>query len=139
MPWPPGSSSPTGNMSESASIALQILLSMQDPTTGATLIQFLTSAMSSVSATPASVCVTGHSLGAALSSVLALYLRTTQSTWDPNSASIVTTITFAGPTAGDAGFAPTFDSAFAYSGTSQLSFWTLPGSYADVVRTSLDI
>lgn len=157
MPWPPGAtgSDIVGNISESTNIGLTILLNMTDPTTGDTLLQFLTNEMTNLTnginstpptaSAPASICFTGHSLGAALASTLALYMRDNQSTWDPNSQSIVTTINFAGPTAGDQDFATYFDQQFTYTGTSPLSYWVSPTdnsgsySYADCIRTTLDI
>lgn len=144
MPWPLGSSSSSavGNISESTSIAVTTLLGMQDGTTGETLFEFLTSQMSSLPVANAGICFTGHSLGAVLSSVLALYARDNQSTWDPDSKAIVTTINFAGPTAGDSNFAAYFNKQFAYTGDSSLPYWQSPGgvtSYADCVRNSLDV
>ena len=145
MPWPIGATGTdvVGNISESTNIGLNILLNLQDPTTSATLQQFLTTTMANVTNTPASVCFTGHSLGGALASTLALYMLNNQSSWDPSSASIVTTITFAAPTQGDDDFAGYFNQQFGYTGTSPLSYWVPPSttspSYADCVRTSLDI
>lgn len=145
LPWPLGAtgSGVVGQISESTSIGLTVLLSMQDGETGQTLLQYLTEKIHHAGSKTVSVCCTGHSLGAALSSTLALYLRDNQSTWDPASNAIVTTINFAGPTAGDADFAAYFDQQFSYTGTSPLSFWesptSSPNSYADCVRTSLDI
>lgn len=157
IPWPPGSSSTgtAGNISESTSIGLAALLNMTDPTSGATLLQFLTNEMTVLTnginsnpptmSGPASVCFTGHSLGATLASTLALYVLDNQATWDPSSNAIVTTINFAGPTAGDQAFATYFDQQFTYTGTSPLSYWVSPTdndgsySYADCVRTSFDM
>jgi hypothetical protein len=145
MPWPPGASGSdvVGQISESTNIGLTALLNMQDGETGQTLLQYLTQKIHHAGSKAVSVCCAGHSLGAALSSTLALYLRDNQSTWDPDSNAIVTTINFAGPSAGDADFAAYFDQQFSYTGTSPLSFWdsptTSPNSYADCVRTSLDI
>lgn len=144
MPWPLGASgaSVVGNISESTSIGITTLINMQDPATGLTLLQFLTSEMNNLPVPMASICFTGHSLGATLSSVLALYARENQSTWDPNSKAIVTAINFAGPTAGDNDFAAYFNNQFAYTGASPLSYWTSPDgltSYADCVRNSQDV
>ena len=157
MPWPPGASGSNvvGHISESTSIDLAVLLNMTDPTTGDTLLQFLTNEMTNLTnginsnpptaSAQASICFTGHSLGATLASTLALYMRDNQSTWDPHSQSIITTINFAGPTAGDQDFATYFDQQFTYTGTSPLSYWVSPTnnsgsySYADCIRTSLDI
>lgn len=141
VPW---SGASNANISESTSIGLTALLAMQDPNAG-TLVDFLSKVMSASGAPQAGVCVTGHSLGATLASTLALYLRDCQQLWDPNGLATVTTINFAGPTAGDAGFAAWFDSQFAYT-ESALPYWVSPPfsdastlSYADCVRSSLDI
>jgi hypothetical protein len=83
-------------------------------------------------------------LGSALSATLAFALRDAQAQWDPNGKAIVTTINFAGPTAGDAGYAAAFAVAFSYTGASALPFWSSPPglsspSYADCVRNTLDV
>lgn len=127
-------------ISESTNIGLTVLLAMQD-TNGQTLFDFLAAAMSSSSVTQAGICFTGHSLGGPLSSTLALHARDTQTAWDPQSKATVTTINFAGPTAGDDNFAKYFDNAFSYT-TNALPYWTSPAglsSYADCIRNSLDL
>jgi hypothetical protein len=143
MPWPPGANGSNHLISESTSIGLQVLLAMQDGETGQTLLRFLADKVHHAPTPPVSICCTGHSLGAALASTLALYLRHTQASWDPASKAIVTTINFAGPTAGNKRFADHFDQVFTYTGTSPLPFWdpptTSPTTYADCVRTSLDV
>ncbi|MFY9825160.1 MAG: hypothetical protein WAM82_27530 [Thermoanaerobaculia bacterium] len=157
IPWSPGSSisGTAGNISEATSVGLAALLNMTDPTSETTLLQFLANEMTLLTnginsnpptmSGPASICFTGHSLGATLASTLALYVLDNQSTWDPSSNAIVTTINFAGPTAGDQDFATYFDQQFTYTGTSPLSYWVSPTdndgsySYADCVRTSYDI
>ncbi len=53
--------------------------------------------------------VTGHSLGGALSPVLALWLADTTSDWDPEGRSTLQVTPFAGPTQGDADFAAYYD------------------------------
>jgi hypothetical protein len=144
MPWPMGASGANvvGNISESTSIGLTVLNSMQDHATGLTLFQFFSGELGNPAVSQASVCFTGHSLGATLSSVLALYARDNQSTWDPNSKAIVTAVNFAGPSAGDSNFAGYFNQKFSYTGASPLPFWTPPAglsSYADCVRNSQDV
>lgn len=132
MPWPLGSEAGgTGpHVSESTSIALSALLGMVDRNKRQTLFAFLASEMAAPGVAAATVCFTGHSLGATLSSSLALYARENQSNWDPHSKATVTTVNFAGPTAGDAAFAARFDQAFdSYSSTTN----------ADCVRNSLDV
>jgi hypothetical protein len=140
MPWPLGAStsSAIGMVSESTSIGLTILLAMQDPKLSS-LLAFLTNEMQNVQS--AGICFTGHSLGGALASSLALYFRDNQSSWDPASKATVTTINFAAPTAGDGNFANHFNTSFAYT-TSKLPYWIPPQglqSYADCIRNQLDI
>jgi Lipase (class 3) len=138
MPWPPGSAvtNPVGAMiSESTSIDLQIVLSLTSALTGAgTLLEFLQSQAS----TPLNVCVTGHSLGGCLSTTLALYLKENQKSWDASGQSIVSAISFAGPTAGNQAFATHSDSMF--SGGPYPPGWdTSLHCTCDAVRCSLDI
>lgn len=138
----------TGNISESTSIGLTILLNMLDPITFQTLVEFLKSEMLSAGplpVNPISLCVTGHSLGGTLASALALYLRDNQQPWDPASKATVTTIHFAAPTAGDSDFANHFDATFTYTGQCPLPLWVDPNvvvtskSFADCVRNQYDI
>ena len=74
LPWPVGAtgSAAVGNISESMSIGMNILLNMQDPATGDTLQQFLGGQMAGLPQTTTAgsvpICFTGHSLGAALAS-----------------------------------------------------------------------
>jgi hypothetical protein len=135
MIWPPGAStsSPAGAMmSESTSIALQILLSMES--SGQSLMAFLTSSAKSA----INVCVTGHSLGGCLASTLALYLIEQQATWDGPGASTVSTITFAAPTAGNAAFAAHSDATF--TGAKAPPGWDPSlGTNCDPVRCNLDV
>ena len=53
--------------------------------------------------------VTGHSLGGALSPVLALWLVDTAGDWDPEGHATLRVAPFAGPTQGDADFATYYD------------------------------
>ena len=142
MPWPYGAplSSAVGMISESTNIGLTTLLSMRDPS-GRTLFDILAAEMSAPSVTQAGVCFTGHSLGATLAATLALHARDIQSSWDPQSKATVTTINFAGPSAGDERFAAYFDHAFSYTNNA-LPYWTPPEglqTYADCIRNSLDL
>jgi len=132
MPWPLGTSSSGAGpqISESTSIGLATLLNMVDVASQQTLFEFLSSEMAAPGISAASVCFTGHSLGATLASTLALYARQNQSSWDSNSKAAVTTVNFAGPTAGNAEFAALFDQVFD-SSTSTAN--------ADCVRNSLDV
>ncbi|HTJ26276.1 MAG TPA: hypothetical protein VMA36_08925 [Candidatus Limnocylindria bacterium] len=141
MPYPGNASG--GSISESTNIGITILQQMVDPTSQQTLWQFLTSEMSALpQGTNATIAFVGHSLGAALSSTLALLARDTQSTWDPSGVATVTATNFAGPTAGDTTFAAYLAQAFAISGTVP-SWWTspsvTPASFCDFVRQPLDV
>jgi hypothetical protein len=138
MNWPPGTKpSPTGpRISESTSIGLQVLLGMQGSPTSApiSLIDFLRAQ----TAKAINVCVTGHSLGGCLAPTLALYLKEQQNAWDLTGNSNVSTITFAGPTAGNSEFAAYSDSKF--SGGPYPPNWDPSlGTTCDVVRCDLDV
>lgn len=93
-------------------LGLTILLLMK-PDAGALqhgtiLLDFL----KTVTSTPITVTVTGHSLGGVLAPTLALLLREAQGIpllWDPKSNATVATLGFAGPTAGNQTFASYFN------------------------------
>ncbi len=143
MNWPPGSATtssssgsapiPTGPMiSESTSIDLQILLSMQSNSN--TLLQFLKTQTS----TAINLCVTGHSLGGALAGTLGLYLTENVSQWDASGKSNVSCITFAAPTAGNSAFAQLTQSTF-NTGTYPPNWDSSLGSCFDAVQANTDI
>jgi Lipase (class 3) len=140
MNWPPGAATPNpagAMMSESTSIDLQILLAMQGAIAGggnASLMSFL----KSQAANAINLCVTGHSLGGCLAGTLALYLKENQNSWDSTGKSIVSCITFAAPTAGNAAFAAYSDSVF--SGGSYPPNWdSTLGANCDAVRCNYDV
>lgn len=84
-------------ISSGAQVGLQILLSLKDKNnTNQTLVQYLQSKLSAANS-GANVYVAGHSLGGALTHILALYLYETAASW--NTGNAVTGIT-AYPTAG---------------------------------------
>ena len=58
---------------------------------------------------PFEITVTGHSLGGALATAMAMYLRCRQRLWDPAGACTVRCITFASPTCGNRLFAEWYD------------------------------
>ena len=139
MNWPPGAPqpNPAGAMiSESTSIDLQVLLAMQGATNSGNL--SLLTFLKSQSTNPINVCVTGHSLGGCLAGTLALYLKETQPSWDQSSSSIISCITFAGPTAGNTAFATHSDSKF--SGGAYPPGWDSSlGTTFDAVRCNYDV
>lgn len=139
MPWiPPGTLTPVGNISESTSIALQSILALQGTVAGSNDISTLVEFLTDKATTPLNVCVTGHSLGGCLTSTLALYLKERQSLWDVSGQSLVSCISFAGPTAGDQNFATYSDAKF--SGGPYPPGWdTTLGNTCDCVRCSLDV
>jgi Lipase (class 3) len=80
---------------------------------GETLSEFLKRTLSNL-ARPVNISVIGHSKGGALAPALALWLADTQGTdqWDPESKATLHPYSFAGPTAGNAGFATRFINKF---------------------------
>lgn len=139
MNWPPGAAQPNpagAMMSESTSIDLQVLLAMQGTTSSGSL--SLLTFLKSQSTNPINICVTGHSLGGCLAGTLALFLKETQPSWDQSSGSIISCITFAGPTAGNTAYATYSDSMF--SGGSYPPDWDSSlGSTFDAVRCNYDV
>ena len=139
MNWPPSAAqpSPAGAMiSESTSIDLQVLLAMQGAASGGSV--SLLSFLKAQSTNPINICVTGHSLGGCLAGTLALYLKETQPSWDQSSNSIISCITFAGPTAGNTAFATYSDSKF--NGGPYPPGWDSSlGSTFDAVRCNYDV
>ena len=144
MTWPPGSttSTPAGaKMSESTSIGLQILFTMLGtaykngtPGPAVSLMNFLLTQTSA----GVDLCVTGHSLGGCLASTLALYLKDNVASWDSSGKSVVSCITFAAPTAGNAAFAAYSDSRF--KGAPMPLNWDASlGTTCDAVRCSFDV
>lgn len=96
--YPPTSGA---EIAKGTDIGLNDLIGMTDPNTGDSLVAYLTA---NVSTTP--VFVTGHSLGACLASVMALYLN--YELTQAGVSTIVVPYTFAGPTAGSQAFANLF-------------------------------
>lgn len=101
-------------ISNGTNLGINILRSIQAcpglPGEGTTIIDFFNIELSSPKTRSATVWVTGHSLGGALSATLALFLNDTQGTdslfqWDPDNIANVLSIPFAGPTAGNSDFA----------------------------------
>ena len=101
VPWPynNASSSPTGEIANGTSIGLNVLLNTLVDN-NLSLSAFLSEQASKCSK-PLSITVTGHSLGGALSPVVALALKDTMSQWDPSSSASISVQPSAGPTPGD--------------------------------------
>lgn len=95
-PFPP-------KISMGTKIGLDNLL-RQHPGTGKTIIEFFKDELREPGAN-VEIVVTGHSLGGALSPVLALALYEKKSTWDPNNRATLKVFPFAGPTPGNQAFA----------------------------------
>lgn len=141
--WPAASSVPSASgaaVSESVSIDLNVLLTMQDTVT--TTLSFK-SFLLSITSTPVNICVTGHSLGGMLAGTLALYLLETQSvanTWDVSGASTVCFVSFAAPTAGNTVFANYSNEKFAAATRPPATMWDANmNTNGDVVACSFDI
>ncbi len=63
---------------------------------------------------PVEMTVSGHSMGAAFSPTLALWLLDTQSQWDHHDRAMISVYTYAGPTPGNDAFASYFDARFGH-------------------------
>jgi hypothetical protein len=141
MPWPPGAARTTrpGPMiSESTSIDLQVLLTMQGTVIANGTQSTLTSFLQSQASGAINLCVAGHSLGGCAGGTLALYLKENQASWDGSGQSNVSCITFAAPTAGNAAFAAYSDTTF--DGGPYPPNWdsSLGGTF-DAVRCNYDV
>ena len=100
----------SGSIAKGTSIGLNILLNMKDPITGLQMMDALKNFIENNSiAKGTEVAVAGHSLGGALSPVLALYLQNKQSRWDPNGLTIIGAYPTAGPTPGTSKFAKYYE------------------------------
>lgn len=80
------------------------------PGAGTTILEFFQQSISAKD--KASICFTGHSLGGALSPTMALWIKDIQDEQLPGDVS-VSTVAFAGPSAGNKDFAQYSDSRFA--------------------------
>lgn len=119
VPWIATNTAPNApRISVGTSTGLAHLLAMVD-NGGVSLMQYLTNTFST-SAVQTQLVVTGHSLGGALSPVLALYIDQAQSHWNPASTVIVTTMPTAGASPGNQAFS---DYQNAIMGPRTLRFW----------------
>ncbi len=141
MNWPLGAATPrpAGAMiSESTSIDMHILLAMQGTIASGAKQSLFTFLQTQTVQRGISVCVTGHSLGGCLSGTMALYLKENIRVWNNNRQCIVSAVTFAGPTAGNAQFAAYTDSMF-NGGPYPFGWDASLGSTFDAVRCNYDI
>jgi hypothetical protein len=103
-----------GTIETGASIGLQKLQAMKPfpgmAQPGVPLIEYL----STITSSPINLYIAGHSLGGALTEVVAMWLADTQGAdgWDPNSNATVTPFSYAGPTPGDPMWVAHFNETF---------------------------
>lgn len=113
-PWPTTNPNPgthaciSKGTADGLSHLLKLIPSPGMPGSGYDLKDFLGATAASLLA-PTVITVTGHSLGGALSPVLALHLEETQATWDPSGKIILGCMASAGPTPGNSDFAQYYD------------------------------
>lgn len=137
MPWPiPGAESnslPGAAISESTSIDINIHIDdrLMSDHNGIGLLQFLNE---TTQKGKINVCVTGHSLGAAVANALSLFLLENAHIWDNTMESTVSCISFAAPTIGNGIFANNALSVFADAAMVRGSF---PG-WDESLGTNLD-
>jgi triacylglycerol lipase len=108
---------------------LQTLLAITDMNAGTTLTDFLTSFLPTFPSLP--LVVTGHSLGGALTQVMAPYLYTFAGSVAGASVTIVPN-TFAGPSAGNAAFVAGYELMFPYCPCWYNTFDLVPMAFAGV-------
>ena len=109
--WPTCGGNEAGfkpEISQGTANGLRILQAMQAD--GQTLLEFLQAYLPALSGSMA-ITVTGHSLGGALSSAMAVYLADMQLTWNPDNRAVVSVTPIAGPTPGNLDFAMVADQA----------------------------
>ncbi|MGL5035027.1 MAG: lipase family protein [Microcystaceae cyanobacterium] len=93
-----------GKISEGTNTGITILQNMKD-SSNLSLLEFLTQEIENQPDQPIEIMTTGHSLGGALSPVMALWLHENQGVWNPNSKQVKVNTQFsAGATPGDQTF-----------------------------------
>ena len=117
--WPGMADAPDApRISNATNIGLNHLLSMVD-NSGVSLLTFLKNTFTDC-AQQTQLVVTGHSLGGALSSVLALYINQNSGTWNPPANVIVSALPSAGASPGNEAFSAYFNKTI---GARTLRFW----------------
>ncbi|MBD80761.1 MAG: hypothetical protein CL840_17735 [Crocinitomicaceae bacterium] len=140
VPWNYGHPQPgtTPVISEGASIGLHASLQMQGEDVSGNKMTLVECLQNQVNVQGAiNVCVTGHSLGGMLCGTMALYLHDNQSTWDSTGNSVISSISFAAPSAGNVDFASYSDEVFS-SLTPPPNWDSSLGTNMDRVACSLD-
>ena len=95
----------SGGIAKGTSIGLDILVNKMKDASGKTMIDALKGCLATNTIeTGTEVAVSGHSLGGALSPVVAMYLLNTKKNWDPNNKVSIGAYPTAGPTPGDEKF-----------------------------------
>ena len=113
-----------GFVNQGTDIGVGHLRDLQQATAPQTLVKFLAQIASIPQ--PATVYVTGHSLGGALAPTLALWLKNHRRTWDPFGRVTLKVYAFAGATPGDKVFAAYINSQFT-------------GDALNVINNTLDV
>lgn len=113
-PWPYSQASNKGHITQGTNVGLNVLLNTLNDN-NKTLSEFLGSVVSDTHSA-LNITVTGHSLGGALSPVVALALLDTQGAsraqvngWDPSTSATINVVPSAGPTPGDETWRDYFD------------------------------
>jgi len=121
--WPYGQPPPglEPKIAEGTRKGLEILQRLVPPEgvpgDGQGIAAFLAGQVAANAPSRTTIHVTGHSLGGALSPVLALWLADTRGDWDPEGRADLHVTPFAGPTPGDADFATYYDQRLGTSTT----------------------
>jgi len=108
---------------------LENIIVAPDPTTNYTLMDFLRPALASSNA---QLLVTGHSLGAGLATMVALWLQNQLPNNNGPAYTTITPITFAAPGIGNKGFADLYDSTFPNSLRYVNQYDVVPMGYASI-------
>ena len=119
----PGAPANSGKISGATQTGILTLLNLLKDNNGNTLIQALSSYISSNNIKGAKVAVAGHSLAGALSPCFALYLYENRSQWDPSNSQHMAAYPTAGPTPGDSDFASYYQGLITANGIEYASLY----------------